>query len=274
MSRYKALALDIDGTLLNTKKEVTPEVLKQIKRLQAAKIPVIIASGRPEEGISHVAQAINMHALGGYILSFNGGKITEFKSKEIVYSKTIPIEYNAEVIDYAINIPQSAILTYENGKIITENPENKYAEIETHVVRMPLGKVDSLKERVVFPVNKFLITGNPEILQREVANMAEHFKGRLNIFQSEPYFIEVVPLGIDKAQSLDYLLNTLGFSGEELVACGDGRNDVTMIEYAGMGVAMANACEAVKRAANYITTSCDNDGVARVIKKFFPEAGN
>ncbi len=120
-------------------------------------------------------------------------------------------------------------------------------------------------------MNKFLITGNPEILEREVENMAEVFRGRLNIFRSEPYFIEVVPLEIDKAQSLDYLLHTWGMTGDELVACGDGRNDVTMIEYAGMGVAMANACEDVKRVSNYITASCDNDGVARVIKKFFPE---
>ncbi len=271
MGKYKALALDIDGTLLNTKKEVTPGVLIQVERLQKAGIPVIIASGRPEPGISHVARAVHMDTLGGYILSFNGGKITEFQTGKVVYNKTIPVEYNAEVIDYAVRIPQAAVLKYENGKIITENPENEYAQVESKVVKMPLEKVESLKERAVFPVNKFLITGNPEILEREVENMAEVFRGRLNIFRSEPYFIEVVPLEIDKAQSLDYLLHTWGMTGDELVACGDGRNDVTMIEYAGMGVAMANACEDVKRVSNYITASCDNDGVARVIKKFFPE---
>ena len=68
---------------------------------------------------------------------------------------------------------------------------------------------------------------------------------------------------------MDYLQRTLGLSGEELVACGDGGNDITMIKYAGMGVAMENACEEVKNAADYITDSCDNDGVAKAIERFF-----
>jgi hydroxymethylpyrimidine pyrophosphatase-like HAD family hydrolase len=91
----------------------------------------------------------------------------------------------------------------------------------------------------------------------------------LNIFQSEPFFIEVVPLHIDKAKSLDYLLTTLKLTKEQLIACGDGGNDVTMIDYAGLGVAMKNACEEVKEVADYETDSCDQDGVAKVIEKFF-----
>ena len=100
MSQYKALALDIDGTLLNTKKEVTPEVLKEVRRLQEESVPVMIASGRPHEGIRHVAKAIGMDVYGGFVLSFNGGKITEFKSGHVVYNKTVPIEYNDEILDY------------------------------------------------------------------------------------------------------------------------------------------------------------------------------
>lgn len=269
MSRYRALALDIDGTLLNTKKEVTPKVLEQVTRLQKAGIPVMIASGRPEQGIAHVAEAVGMNVYGGYVLSFNGGKITEFKTGEVVYNKTVPVEYNQEIVEYAAHIPESAVLTYEGGSIITEHPENEYVQLESRVVKMPVKKVDSLLERAVFPANKFLIVGNPEVLQREVPVMAEKFKGRLNIFQSEPFFIEVVPMGIDKAESLDYLLKALNIRREELVACGDGGNDVTMVGYAGMGVAMENACEEVKQAADYITDSCDEDGVAKAIEKFF-----
>jgi hypothetical protein len=270
MSKYKALALDVDGTLLNTKKEVTDKVLRQIRRLQERKIPIMIASGRPEQGISHVAKAIGMDVYGGYILSFNGGKITEFSSGKVVYNTTVPVELNEEVIKYAHKIPQSTVLTYESDGIITEDTDNQYVQLESRIVRMPAEKVADLRTRVVFPANKFLIPGEPAVLQREVAAMAEHFKGRLNIFQSEPFFIEIVPLGIDKAQSLDYLLSTLGLTGDELVACGDGGNDITMIDYAGMGVAMENACDAVKKVADYVTASCDEDGVAKAIEKFFP----
>lgn len=269
MSKYKALALDIDGTLLNSRKEVTPAVLKQIQRMQKAGIPVMIASGRPEQGIAHVAEEIGMKQSGGYVLSFNGGKITEFKTGEVVYNKTVPEEYNARVIRYAKDIPESAILTYQDGCIITENPEHPYVQLESRVVKMAVKRVENLEKRVQFPVNKFLIVGNPEILQKKVTEMAEAFHGKLNIFQSEPFFIEVVPLGIDKAESLDVLLHTIGVKQEELVACGDGRNDVTMIRYAGMGVAMENACDEVKQVADYMADSCDNDGVAKIIEKFW-----
>ncbi len=269
MKKFKALALDIDGTLLNSKKEVTPTVLQAVRSLQEQKVPVMIASGRPEQGIRHVAQAIGMHEYGGYVLSFNGGKITEFKTGEVVYNTTIPVEYNKEILTYAANIEGAAILTYDADSILTETPDDKYVQVEANVVKMPVEKVDSMEERVTFPVNKFLIVGEPAILQPQVEPMAKAFAGRLNVFQSEPFFIEVVPMGIDKAKSLDYLLNSLELKGEELVACGDGGNDVTMVAYAGMGVAMNNACDAVKEVADHITASCDEDGVAVAIDKFF-----
>lgn len=268
---YKILALDIDGTLLNTKKEITPAVGGAIAALQDRGIPVLIASGRPAQGIRHVAEALNMKERGGYILSFNGGKITDCKTGEAVYSNPVSSLYYKEVIDYA-NTLNASILTYDGEYIITEKPDNKYVDVESTVVKMPVKKVDSLYDTIIkdnVAVDKFLIVGEPEYMMSKVDEMAEHFKGRLNVFQSEPFFIEVVPLGIDKAASLEVLLGRLGMTREELVACGDGRNDVTMVKYAGMGVAMENACEEVKAASDYITASCDEDGVARVIEKFF-----
>lgn len=265
---YKVLALDIDGTLLNSKKEITPKVKEAIEELRDKDIPVLIASGRPAMGIRHVAKELSMDEKGGYILSFNGGKIIEYKTKEVVYSKTIPMELNEEVYNYAKNLDAS-LLTYENDRIITEKPENKYVSVESSIVKMEVEKVDNLLSRLNFSADKFLIVGEPEYLEKEVEKMAKHFEGRLNVFRSEPFFIEVVPLGIDKATSLEVLLEKLGIKREELVACGDGRNDVTMINYAGMGVAMENACDEVKEVADFVTKSCDEDGVAYAIKKFF-----
>ncbi len=265
---YKILALDIDGTLLNSKKEVTPAVAESIEGLQNKGIPVLIASGRPAQGIRHVASELNMQEKGGYILSFNGGKIIDCKTQEVIYSQTIDEQYYKEVCEYAAGMDCS-LLTYDGDYIITEKPENKYVDVESNVVKMPVKKVDNILDELTFAVDKFLLVGEPEYMMSQVETMAEHFKGRLNVFQSEPFFIEVVPLGIDKASSLEVLLTKLGMTKDELVACGDGRNDVTMVAYAGMGVAMENACDEVKAVADYITTSCDEDGVAKVIEKYF-----
>ena len=126
-----------------------------------------------------------------------------------------------------------------------------------------------MEEEVDFEPDKFLFVGEPLYIESILPDMQRRFAGKLNIFRSEPYFMEIVPLGIDKARSLDRLLDKLGMTSENLVACGDGFNDISMVNFAGMGVAMANACAETKAVANYIAPSNDEDGVADAIKKFF-----
>ncbi|MEG0369147.1 MAG: HAD-IIB family hydrolase, partial [Hungatella sp.] len=89
-----------------------------------------------------------------------------------------------------------------------------------------------------------------------------------SVYRSEPYFLEILPKGIDKAQSLARLLNILGLNQEQMIACGDGYNDLSMIQYAGLGVAMENAVFSVRTVADYVTLSNDADGVALVVEKF------
>lgn len=265
---YKILALDIDGTLVNKKKEITSKVKTAVNNLQDKNIPVLIASGRPLEGIMPVANKLDFSAKGGYILAFNGGKIVNAKTNEVVYSQSINMEYVPGICDFARE-NKLTILTYKDGKIIATDKEDEFLKIEARINNMEVLQVENLKEEIKEEPDKFLIVGPPHIMEKQVINMAEKFEGRLNIFRSEPFFIEVVPMGIDKAKSLEVLLSKLGLTNKDLVACGDGRNDVTMIEYAGMGVAMDNACEEVKAVSNYITASNDEDGVALAIEKFF-----
>lgn len=112
------------------------------------------------------------------------------------------------------------------------------------------------------------MTGDPEHLAEVEQKMKERFGHILNIYRSEPFFLEIVPQNVDKADSLKHLLDHLGLSHTQMISCGDGYNDLTMIQYAGLGVAMANAQQVVKEAANYITRSNDDNGVAHVIQKF------
>ena len=106
------------------------------------------------------------------------------------------------------------------------------------------------------------------ILAELEKEMYEHLKDRMGVFRSEPYFLELVPKGIDKAQSLAVLLKEIGLTREEMIAIGDGFNDLSMIQYAGLGIAMANAQEVVKENADFITLSNEEDGVAYAAEKF------
>ena len=132
---------------------------------------------------------------------------------------------------------------------------------------MPIVHVENFAEEIV-PGNKFLITGEPDIIERIRLELARHFRSYLNIYCSEPFFLEGMPAGVDKARSLLRLLTAIGLSADEMICCGDGYNDVTMIETAGLGIAMANAQPIVKEKADYITKSNDEDGVLHVINEF------
>ncbi len=266
---YEIIALDLDGTLTNNKKEITPVVKEAIYKLREAGKKIILASGRPTEGIFYVADELEMDKFGGYILSFNGGKIIDYKTKEVLYSQVVPERMIPGIREF-LEDTKCTVNTYKNGAIYTTDPYDEYVKKEAFITKMPvISPLNFWEEIKDVGVNKFLLTAEPDYAKDIAYEMADRFYGSLNVFRSEPFFIEVCPPGIDKARSLEKLLEKLGFTKDQLVACGDGYNDITMISYAGMGVAMENACSEVKAKAKYICPSNENDGVADVIKKFF-----
>lgn len=264
---YEILVLDIDGTLTTSEKKITKETLDAIRIIQKRGHKVVLASGRPTPGIYPVADTLKMHKYGGYILSFNGAKIIDCTTKEVIYQKVLPPELLPEIYDAAIKF-DTGLITYDNEQVLVATEVDPYIEKEAKLNRLQYKKIPNFLDYVTFDVNKCLMTAEPEYLAKVEQLMKRRFAGRLSIYRSEPYFLEVVPLNVDKADSLSKLLDHLHLSREQMISCGDGFNDITMIEYAGMGVAMANAQQLVKDAADYITLSNDNNGIAHVINEF------
>ena len=118
-----------------------------------------------------------------------------------------------------------------------------------------------------FDVNKVLITGEPAYVAQILDEFKAPYEGKMSIYRSDPYFIECMANGIDKAASLDVLCKKLGIKQDETIAFGDGYNDLSLIEYCGYGVAMENAVDEVKERANYITLSNNDNGIAYCLKQ-------
>jgi hypothetical protein len=176
-----------------------------------------------------------------------------------------------EVLPYLYDCAKQndfAILTYDGKYLLTEHPDNEYVMREAHLNVMTPKKVDNFLDAISFPVAKCLIVGEPERLASLETEMQTVLNGRMEVYRSEPYFLELVPKGIDKAQSLAVLLDQIGMTRHEMICVGDGFNDISMISYAGLGVAMANAQPKVRDMADYITLSNEEDGVAAVVDKF------
>lgn len=267
MNTYKAIALDIDGTITNSKKEVTQKTKQAIENAYKEGKVVILASGRPTAGIHHIAREINLEEQGGYILAFNGARIINYKTKEVIYQNVLPQEMipilYKEAVDHGVGI-----ITYEGDEVICGCNHDKYIDIEAYINKIHVTDVDNFDQYVTFDVNKCLMTAEPEILERMEIEMKEKYGDKLSIFRSEPFFLEYMPQNVDKANSLSHLLEHLGLIKEELIACGDGFNDLSMIQYAGLGVAMDNAQDIVKENADIVTKSNDDDGVAHVINEY------
>jgi Cof subfamily protein (haloacid dehalogenase superfamily) len=161
-----------------------------------------------------------------------------------------------------------SIVSYLDDVIITETPDNQYVEIEAFINKMQVQKVDNFVDALRAPVTKCLMVGEPEKLVKEEDRLKKKIGNRLNVYRSEPFFLEIMPQNIDKAYSLEKLLKHLGLTREQMIACGDGFNDRSMIEYAGLGVAMCNAQDAVKEVADLITLTNNEDGVALVVEDY------
>lgn len=264
---YKLLALDLDGTLTNSKKEITAHTRDTLIRAQEKGLKIILASGRPTYGVAPLADALQLDRFGGYILAYNGGEIINWRTHEIMYKNLL----DHDVLPYLYECAKKndfAIVTYENEYVLTEKPDDEYVLKEALLNVMKIKKVDNFLEAVKHPIAKCLIVGEPTRLAVLEKEMYGHLEDRMGVFRSEPYFLELVPKGIDKARSLSVLLEELGLKREELMAAGDGFNDRSMVEFAGMGIAMANAQDVVKESADFITLSNDEDGVAHAVEKF------
>lgn len=267
MAEIKVLALDLDGTLTNSQKEVTPRTRAALDAAIAKGVTIVLASGRPTAGVLPLAKELGLDKKGGCILSYNGGKIIDCRTGETLYQKQLDAQYIPELCAFAA-AQNVTIITYNKEGVVTEHPDDKWALRECFTCKLPMTGVDDLAKYVDYPICKMLITLDPARRDEVWAAGKKQFDGRIDLYPSSPFFIEAVPLGVAKDGSLAALLERMGLDRENLMACGDGLNDRSMIAYAGVGVAMQNAEDPVKDCADYVTAADnDHDGVAEAVEK-------
>lgn len=264
---FRAIALDLDGTLTNHDKVVTPRTRQALLKAQELGTVIILASGRPTYGIVPVAECLELEKRGGYILSYNGGNIVNAKTGEKLFSQSLPDAVIPILYKYAKE-KNHALLGYAGNEIITEMPDDQYVKEESRINKMNIRKVDNLMETLEPHPTKLLMTGDPTDMLKAEEELVEILGEKMDIFRSAPFFLELVPKGIDKAQSLLRLLSKINLTPADLMAFGDGYNDLSMLKLAGVGVAMANAAPEVRADADYVTLSNEEDGVAEALLHF------
>ena len=265
--KYKLLVLDVDGTLLNDEREISKRTLAALLKVQQMGVRIVLASGRPTYGLMPLAKTLELGNYGGFVLSYNGCQIIKAQNGEILFERRI----NPEMLPYLEKKARKngfAIFTYHDDTLITDSPDNEYIKNEALLNNLKIIREDEFSTAIDFAPCKCMLVSDKE---KALIGLEQHWEkrlaGTLDTFRSEPYFLEVVPCGVNKANTLGALLEHLGVTREEVIAVGDGVCDVTMLQLAGMGVAMGHSQDSVKVCADYVTASNEEDGVALAVEK-------
>lgn len=265
--KEKLLALDIDGTLTNSRKEITPATREALLDMMKRGHRVALASGRPVTGLRRYAEELELERYGGYLLAFNGGCIIDCASGKILYKKVLDRRLLPELYAFAEE-KGCGLATHDKDTAFSAFPPDEYVALEAGMNGMALEQPEDFLGRVNFDMYKCFMTEKPEraaVLEKE---LRERCRNRADIYRSDPFFIEIMPREVDKGTSLGRLLEILRAEWKDAVCCGDGYNDIPMIKMAGTGVAMGNAQPEVKAAADFVTLSNEEDGLVQVIHRF------
>ena len=277
MNNIKVIIMDVDGTLTNSNKILTEKTKNALIKAQELGSILVLASGRPTSGLTDLAKELKMDENNGILVSFNGSKVTECKSNKVLFNETMSVEEGQAVLEHMKKFNVKPMIdkgdymyvnnVFDNTINYNGGPFN-IIQYEARGGKFKLCEKDDLAAFADYPLNKILTAGDPEYLQANYKEMMEPFKDSLNCMFTAAFFFEFTAKGIDKAKALDTVLIPMGYKKEEMIAFGDGHNDASMVKYAGIGVAMANAVDDLKAIADEVTLSNDEDGIAYTLSKY------
>jgi len=233
-----------------------------LRRAHGAGLHVIVVTGRM---VQSVRRALEPAALHDPVICYQGAVVVDGDGTWLRH-EPIPFELAREALRFAAGEGYSPNVYVGDELYVSRvTPEARnYAEFQ-HLQIHPVGELlDWLSE----PPTKLVLVGDPEALDAVEARAKAEFDGRLYISKSLPYFLEFAADGVTKGAGLDFLAGHIGFTRDETIAFGDGENDIELVEWAGYGVAVANANERVLEVADFVCPSVDEEGVAQVLEAF------
>ncbi|MFV8342397.1 Cof-type HAD-IIB family hydrolase [Flavobacterium sp. XS2P39] len=261
--KYKMLVLDMDDTLLTDDHTISNENKEMLSKAQELGIYVILASGRPTPAMTSYAKELQLD--NSYMISYNGAVITDLKEGKVIFEQTLTQEQIHDLYDYSLK-SKTHIITYLDGKIVSET-DSEYIEIEKNITGLEHNKVLSFKDEVKSSAVKCILLEEPSYL-KQVEEDLKIAMPHLSVSMSKPFFLEVAQNGIDKGASIKILAEKLNILQSEIIAVGNAGNDLTMIEYAGLGVWVDNVTPELRDKGDVIVASNNNHGVAEVVRRF------
>lgn len=264
----KLIAIDVDGTLLNSKHEISEMNKEWIKIATDKGAILVLASGRPLNGLFDVFNQLNLNPENHYLMAFNGAVVVKASDYSLIFERTLELQLAKSILRHLEQFPVTPILSRKQ-ELIVDDANGYNVKGEAIANQMELVIVDNLSDYLNYQPNKILVSADPSIIDQYRDAIQEPFIESVDFVKSAPFYLEIIVKDTNKGSSLEYLSNQLDIAQVEVMAIGDNYNDLSMIEYAGLGVAMGQADDFIKSNSQYITSSNDDNGVAKALQHVF-----
>lgn len=260
---YRMIAIDIDDTLLTDELAMTEPTKQALDAAIAAGVIVTLATGRMFASAKEVAKQL---ALDVPVITYQGALVKNTSDESVLYERYVPLDIAEFVIDYA-NEHGYFIQSYVDDRLYVSE-RNERAIAYSTLVNIPFIYDPQLQSVKHQPTAKLLFIDEPEVLDQLATELKPHLHGRVHMTKSKPNYLELTHIEATKGHAVRHVAHHFGIERSQVIAIGDSWNDIEMIEYAGLGVAMGNAVQPLKEKADYITKTNNDDGVKHVIDTF------
>lgn len=264
----KLVAIDMDGTLLNEQGVLSPAVVESVKKARQTGAYIVICTGRPLSGALEQLADLDLLSTDDYVISYNGSLVLNTNTWDVVLQHGLTRDdyLYFDMLSRKIGVH---LHTVSRDAIYTSNRDiSRYSVNEAHMVNLPL-KYRTPEEIAdeVTPV-KLMMIDEPEILRAAIKKIPKHLFEEYTLVTSSPYYLEILNKEASKGSAVKELAAHLGIAREEVMAIGDAENDLSMLEFAGISVAMGNATPEVKATAKYEVASNQEDGVKEALDRW------
>ena len=258
----KLVAIDLDGTLLDSNKKVSEQTVRGLQCLSGAR--VVSASARPPRSVRHIYRQLGLDT---WQINYNGALIWDEINQQPIFHRPMKAELAREMIDIARDMFDEVLIHAEiMDKWYTDRDDTSHTT-ETGKLFKPDG-ICSIDGFCAQPITKLMMLGEPPVLTRIEALLLEEFSDKVSILHTDRDLLQIMDKRVSKAVALHKVAAHYGIKQEEVMAVGDAPNDVGMLQYAGVAVAMDNAHDMVKKIADWIAPSNDDHGVHAALVKY------
>lgn len=264
----KLVAIDLDGTLLNPQHQITPLVKEAIKQANEKGVHIVLASGRPFSGMAPYLNELGLDTAENYCISNNGGVIHQ--ANDGSHLMEMPLDFDDfqyfEALARDINIHMHALA--DNTMFTANRHISHYTVMDAYLTNTPLVycPVNEMDDSLTF--TKFMMIDHPERLEVGISYIPENVFENYSLVRTTPYFLEVSNKSASKGAALQIICEKLGITPDKVMSIGDQNNDIQMLQYASVSVAMGNAAEPIRKIVKFVTGTNEEDGVATAINKF------